>query len=119
MGTTVRVPVSAPTINQLSQFGKKLRIPVGYFSLDQPINVPPVYAHRTIANAAIAELSRELVDVSGGALPLLEAITTVLSGLALIIVSWNVWRQVSLKGERPIRMRTVLPVPIEKHSRTY
>lgn len=54
---------SAPTINQLSQFSKKLRIPVGYFFLDQPINdVPPVFAHRTIANAAITEPSRELVD---------------------------------------------------------
>mgnify|MGYP002517065204 CR=1 FL=1 len=54
---------SAPTINQLSQFSKKLRIPVGYFFLDQPINdVPPVCAHRTIANAAITEPSRELVD---------------------------------------------------------
>lgn len=54
---------SVPTINQLSQFSKKLRILVGYFFLDHPIDdVPPVFAHHTISNAAITEPSRELAD---------------------------------------------------------
>ena len=52
-----------PTVNQLSQFSRKLRIPFGYFFLNEPIeDTPAVFAHRTIANAAIVKPSRDLID---------------------------------------------------------
>ncbi len=58
-----RAGESVPTVNQLSRFSRKLRVPFGYFFLDKPIeDTPPVFAHRTIANASIAKPSRELVD---------------------------------------------------------
>ena len=58
-----RAGESAPTVNQLSRFSRKLRVPFGYFFLDEPIeDTPPVFAHRTIANVSITKPSRELVD---------------------------------------------------------
>lgn len=58
-----RTGKSEPTINQLSKFSKKLRVPFGYFFLEKPINdIPSVFAHRTISNTSIPEPSRELID---------------------------------------------------------
>lgn len=58
-----RTGESNPTVNQLTKFSRKLRVPFGYFFLNEPIDdTPPVFAHRTVANAAIIEPSRELID---------------------------------------------------------
>lgn len=58
-----RTGESNPTVHQLTQFSRKLRVPFGYFFLKEPLDdTPPVFAHRTVANSAITEPSRELID---------------------------------------------------------
>jgi len=53
----------SPTFNQLEDFSKKTRIPLGYFFLKTPpIEECKLLEYRTVDSAAIQTLSRDLFD---------------------------------------------------------
>lgn len=52
-----------PTFNQLDTLSKKLRVPVGYLILDEPIDdEPPLMKYRTVDSFETEKTSRELID---------------------------------------------------------
>lgn len=58
-----RTGESDPTVLQISKLSKRLNVPFGYFFLAEPLDdTPAVFAHRTVANAALPHPSRDLVD---------------------------------------------------------
>lgn len=52
-----------PTLSQISDMSRKLRVPFGYFFLNEPFDdTPEVFAHRTIGSLRPSQASRELTD---------------------------------------------------------
>lgn len=52
-----------PTFNQLDTLSKKIRVPVGYLILDEPIDdEPPLMKYRTVDSFETEKTSRELID---------------------------------------------------------
>lgn len=52
-----------PTLNQLRQLAKKLRIPLGYLVLKEPVDdSPPILEYRTVDSVDTSKGSRELID---------------------------------------------------------
>lgn len=52
-----------PTLNQLRELAKKLRIPLGYLVLKEPIDdSPPILEYRTVDSIDTNKGSRELID---------------------------------------------------------